>query len=271
MSGGPTVLTRGRTALVTGASSGIGQEFARRLAAAGLDLAIVSRRAERLEALAQELHAMHGVEVSCYSRDLADPDAVDALVEDVEKAGLEIDVLVNSAGLGVYGSPAQGRPVDADRSSRMLQVNVVALARLSDHFLGGMCSRGRGALINIASTAGFQPVPFMAAYGASKAFVLSYTEALWAETRGTGVRVLALCPGTTRTEFSDLVGVDEVHVGHEQTPQEVVQTALRHLRRSSGPSVVSGWQNAVQSRLPARVLSRSALARVVHATMKPRR
>ena len=159
----------------------------------------------------------------------------------------------------VDGSSAGAAGLDVARQLHMLDVNVRALVVLTQEFLPGMAARGRGAIVNVASTAGFQPAPFMAAHGASQVFVLSYTEALWAEARGSAVRIVAVSPGTTQTEFSDLVGAPD---------ESVVAGALGQLDRW-GPTIVSGWRNAVQSRVPSRVGRRSVLALVVRSTMRP--
>jgi len=185
-------------ALVTGASGGIGRELALRFAAGGHDLVVTARRADALETLAAEVRAGHGVEVHVVPADLGRPVAAHALADAVAAQSLTIDVLVNNAGFGQYGPFADS---DADRLTAMLLVNVVALTELTRRLLPGMIERKRGRVLNVASTAAFQPGPLMAGYYATKAYVLSLSEALSYEVRGTGVTVSCLCPGPTHTDF----------------------------------------------------------------------
>ncbi len=187
-------------ALVTGASSGIGRELARILARHGYDLVVVARRVERLDALRRELEAETSVRVTVAADDLADPASSERIERAVAETGRPIDVLVNDAGFGVYGSFA-----DADwaASRDLVRVNILALMELTRRFLPSMIARRCGRILNVASTAAFTPGPFMATYYASKAFVVSFSEALSEETRGTGVTVTCLCPGPTRTEFHE--------------------------------------------------------------------
>lgn len=196
---------REQTALVTGASSGIGNELAKLAAADGCNLVLVSRRQERLEALARDLSVAHGVSARVITADLADPAAPKRIVEELEKERLTVDVLVNNAGLGIYG-PFWKR--DLGKELEVVQVNVVALTELTGLLLHGMISRKRGRILNVASTAAFQPGPWMAVYYATKAYVLSFSEAIAEELKGTGVTVTALCPGPTITEFQGAAGVD---------------------------------------------------------------
>jgi short-subunit dehydrogenase len=185
-------------ALVTGASSGIGADLARELARHGHDLVLCARRAEPMRALGVELEAT-GATTTVIAADLSKPGAASALADEVQLRGLIVDVLVNNAGLGAGGAFHESDPV---RVSEMLQVNVVALTELTRALLPGMVQRGKGRVMFVASTAGFQPGPSMALYCASKAFVLSLGEAISYELRGTGVTLTTLCPGATHTEFS---------------------------------------------------------------------
>lgn len=187
-------------ALITGASSGIGLELARVHASRGGDLALVARRRDRLDVLAKELAAAHGVRASVFERDLALPDAGEALLADLDAAGLAPDYLINNAGYGGHGLFHE-RPWEEDK--RMIQLNVMALATLTRLMLPGMVRRGSGRVMNVASVAGFLPGPLQATYYATKAFVVALSEALANELRGTGVTVTALCPGATETEFKD--------------------------------------------------------------------
>ena len=195
----PTRQTR-QTALITGASSGIGEAMARLFASEGYGLALVARTETALQTLADELSATYGVPVAVVPQDLTQPGAAQAIFETVQRADITVDVLVNNAGYASYGPF-----VEADLRNELneMQVNMVALTALTGLFLPGMVERGRGGVLNVASTAAFQPGPGMAVYYASKAFVLSFSEALAYETRDTGVRVTALCPGGTQSAFFD--------------------------------------------------------------------
>ncbi len=193
-------------ALVTGASSGIGEHLARRLAERGHDLVLVARDQSRLEALAKELEGTFGAAAEVLPADLTDPDQL-ALIEDRchdRRAG--IDVLVNNAGFGSFGS---FHTLDLDTEVREIQLNVVALVRLTHVALGEMVPRAKGGILNVSSLAGFQPGPMNAVYGATKAFVTSFTEAVHEEVKGTGVAVTVLCPGFTRTGFQDAANVPQ--------------------------------------------------------------
>ena len=185
-------------ALVTGASSGIGAEMARDLARRGHDLVLVARRESALQQLADQLQRDHGVRCRVMAQDLTDPAAVPALVSGLQAQGLTPDVLVNNAGLGHIGHHARNDWAD---EQRMIDLNITALTRLTHALLPAMKQRGRGRILNVASTAAFQPGPGMAVYFASKAFVLHYSEALHQELSGSGVTVTALCPGPTESEF----------------------------------------------------------------------
>ena len=193
------------TAIVTGASSGIGKELAKLAAAEGYDLILVARRQERLDALARELSVAHGVSARVIPGDLADPGGPKRIVQEIEKEKLDVDVLVNNAGLGVYG---RFWKTDLARQLEVIQVNVAALTELTGRILPAMISRRRGRIVNVASTAAFQPGPYMSVYYATKAYVLSFSEALAEELRGTGVTVTALCPGLTTTEFQERAGIE---------------------------------------------------------------
>ena len=192
-----------QTALVTGASAGLGREYARLFAKDGHDLVLVARRRERLNELACELAAAHGTTCTVIVADLAAASAGQHIAEQVQAAGRSIDFLVNNAGFGRRGPFAQS---DVRLQLEMIDVNMRALVELTRLFLPGMVERRQGRILNIASMAGFVPGPFMATYYASKAFVLSFTEALARELHGTGVTATASCPGPTATEFGDVAG-----------------------------------------------------------------
>ncbi len=190
------------TALVTGASSGIGAEIARELARRGHGLVLVARRRERLEQLREEL-TDRGVRIEVMPADLADRADRARLVEEVDRSGLQVDVLVNNAGVSTIGAVHRG---DVAAELNMVELDVAAVVDLCTRFLPAMVERGRGAVLNVASMGSFQPVPGQAGYGASKAFVLSYTRAVNGELRGTGVNATALCPGPVHTEFGEAAG-----------------------------------------------------------------
>jgi len=196
-----------RHALVTGASAGIGAEFARQLAAEGNSLVLTARRADRLEALAAQLRASHGVEVHCIPCDLADPRAPQQLFDECTRRGLAVDVLVNNAGYGVTGS-FLSRPWQTHAD--FIQVLMTAPAELCHRFLPAMRARGRGRIINVASLAGHVPAPAgHTLYAASKAYLIKFSQALALENRAHGVKVCALCPGFTHSEFHDVTGTRE--------------------------------------------------------------
>lgn len=256
-------LESGSTTLITGASSGIGRAFAQRIAAAGGDLVLVARREGVLMELAGDLERRHSVRVSVIAHDLDEPDAGRALAEKVAERGIAVDALINNAGLGIHGDLATA-PLAA--ATTQIGVNVTALTTLTALLLPPMIERGRGAILNVASTAGFQPVPHMAVYSASKAYVLTFTRALWREVRGTGVDVLAVCPGATDTAFFDTAG-DAASVGSRRTPEKVVDTALRALR-AGRPSVVDGRGNALVSWLAPRLPERAAIG-IAERSVRP--
>ena len=189
--------------LITGASTGIGAEFARQFAARGHDLVVVARSADKLNDLAARLRGAHGVEVTVLAMDLSLPTAAGELWQRTNRLGLEITVLVNNAGFGTHGDIADADP---QRLEEAIELNCRTLVGTTARYLPQMRARGAGTIINVASIAAFQPLPKMAVYGASKAFVLSFTEALWAEERKHGVRVLAVCPGLTDTPFFEVGG-----------------------------------------------------------------
>lgn len=191
-----------RTALITGASSGIGAELAKALSRRGHGVTLVARREDRLRSLAADL-ARGGVRAEVITADLTEPAARDEMIATVAKRGLSVDILVNNAGLSTVG-PVHAS--DAEREINMIRVDVEAVAHLSSAFAPGMVARGRGAILNVASMAAFQPLPGQAGYGACKAFVLSYSRAMAQELRGKGVTVTALCPGPVETEFAEAAG-----------------------------------------------------------------
>lgn len=257
---------KGQTALITGASAGLGRELAKLAAVDGTDLVLVARRRDRLEALARELSAAHGVAVTVSAADLADPAAPSALCEQVQAAGITVDTLVNNAGFGSIG-PFAG--ADLARQLEMIAVNVRALVELTHRFLPGMLARKQGRILNLASVAGFVPGPFMATYYASKAFVLSFTEALAAELDGTGVTVTASCPGPTQTEFSEVArnGESKLFRRNVATATEVARHAYRAMLAGTVVAV-PGLMNKlmVQS---VRTVPRTTLRSIVAKLNRP--
>lgn len=234
---------RDSTALITGASSGLGAEFARRLAERGADLILVARRKDRLDELADTLRAAHGANVAVYEHDLSKPRAGAELAVRVEEDGLSVDTLVNNAGMGTHGDLAEQDP---DALSAEVQLNVANVVDLTRALLPQMLASGRGALVNIASTSAYQPTPNMAVYGASKAFVLSFTEAIAFETRRSTLKVLAVSPGPMHTEFFDRLGTTRPGVGRWQTADQVADLTMKLLdRRCAPPSVIAGALNAI--------------------------
>jgi short-subunit dehydrogenase len=217
-------------ALVTGASSGIGRQFAMQLAAQGHDLVLVARDAERLAGLATLIAARHVVDVDVLAADLTD--AADlAAVEQRIRSGTPIDVVVNSAGSGTAGRFAE---LDPEAELDQVRLNVLAVVALSHAAISTMVPRGAGGLLNVSSVAGFWPGPGLATYGATKAFVTSFTQAIHDETAGTGVRVVALCPGFTRTEFHERGEIDVSHIRSVawSDPATVARAGLDALRRN---------------------------------------
>src|SRR3954454_19125111 len=191
------------TCLITGASSGIGAELARGLAARGLGVTLVARREKLLREIADEITGRHGVRADVVTADVSSEEGRAQLIGAVDELGLDVEVLVNNAG---FGSGGRFTTLDADKEALMVRTNCEAIVALTRHYLPQMADRGRGAVLNLASLIAFQPVPFQATYGATKAFVLSLSDALHEEMRGTGVTVTAVCPGPVKTEFGEQGG-----------------------------------------------------------------
>ncbi len=252
-----------RRALVTGASSGIGEVFARRLAAESYDLVLVARRADRLRALADELSGRHATTVETLVADL-ETEAGCASVERVLAEGA-VDLLVNNAGFGTYGEFVR---LPLDRELAEVKLNVVAVVRLTHAALGPMVGRGRGAVINVASTAAFQPIPYNATYAATKAFVLSFSEAVHEEVKGAGVTVCAVCPGPVRTEFVEQAGIDVAGVPDLAWVDagEVVSLAIE-AARAGRPVEVPGTLNKLTA-AASRLAPRSVVRRIAGSIFK---
>ncbi|WP_255657520.1 SDR family oxidoreductase [Actinoplanes sp. L3-i22] len=249
-----------QTVLITGASAGLGAEFARRLAARGDDLVLVARRADRLERLAAELT---GVRVTTIAMDLAVPEAGAKLSAAVDAAGVTVTSLINNAG---FGAQRLFHERDAAHVDAEVMLNVSSLVSITHAFLDRLRA-GDGFLINLASVVAFQPSPRMAVYAATKAFVLSFTEALWYENRDSRLRVLAICPGATETEFFEVAGQGADGGTRRMRADQVVERALRAVeRRNPPPVVVTGALNKA-SALAGRFASRRLVTRVVGMMM----
>ncbi|AZG47565.1 SDR family NAD(P)-dependent oxidoreductase [Gordonia insulae] len=257
---------RQRTTLITGASGGIGAEFAKTLADKGSDLILVARSEDKLEALAADLRSRHGIRAEVIAADLSVPGAGDGLVTEVGKRGLDVDILINNAGFGTHGDLIDADPA---RIRDEVSLNVAVLTDLTTAYLKTMAAKQSGAIINVASTAGFQPVPHMAVYAATKAYVLSLSEALWWEGKQHGVKVLALCPGATDTEFFDIAGSDDAAVGSRRSTRQVVDTALDALEAGK-PSVIDGAQNRI-SAIGSRFAPRRLVIAIAERAVRPKK
>jgi short-subunit dehydrogenase len=256
---------RGRWALVTGASAGLGEEFARQLAGRGMNLVLAARREERLEQLAEELRQAHGVSAVALATDLSVAGEGGRLWARA-RVGRTIHLLVNNAGFG-----AQGRfdEIDLERQTEMVQVDCVALLELAHHALHDFRGMGDGGIINVASLAAFQPLPRLATYAAAKAFVLSLSEALWVENRDAGVRVVAVCPGRTPTEFQAVAGTGSTKGAFGlRSPEAVVGEGLAAFEKGKS-YVVPGMENHLASVL-VRLLPRSAVTRALKGLVQRR-
>jgi hypothetical protein len=229
-----------KTALITGASSGIGAAFARELAARKTDLVLVARSEDKLQQLAKQLQEQFQVRSEILVQDLTAPGATQSVCDAISEKGLTIDLLINNAGFGDYGAFVDR---DLQRQVEMIQLNITALVELTYRFLPSMKQRGSGGIINVASIAGFQPLPYLSVYAATKAFVLNFSESLWAENKDTGVRILALCPGATESNFFKVAEFPSSFAGkngNRYTPaEEVVRDALKALEQNQ-PNIVTG-------------------------------
>lgn len=255
------------TALITGASAGIGTAFASQLAARGNAVVLVARDGERLESLAKELGTRYGVGTEVIAADLTDPSQLAAVEERLADRDQPIDVLVNNAGFGTNGRLHE---LDRDTETREVNLNVVALVRLTHAALGPMVERGRGGVLNVSSLAAGQPTPGNATYGATKAFVSSFTQSVHEELRGSGVKITVVCPGFTRTEFQVRAGIDSSKVPGFlwQRAEEVAAgalDALEHNRAVYVPGTLNRMTANLVGVLPDAVTRRAAAFVVKHA------
>ena len=253
------------TALITGASSGLGEEFARQLARENYDLVLTARREERLKAVAAEAIKLGSSKVEVIASDLGQRGAAQELYREVSARGLSIECLVNNAGFGTHGI---FHKLPLEREVDEIDLNITALVSLTRLFIDGMVTRRRGTIINVASTAAFQPVPYMATYAATKAFVLNFSEAVAFEVKPSGVTVMALCPGPTRTEFQGAAGVDTSSFPSfaYMDAKTVVAQALASAKRGKAMRI-NGIMNQVMAQ-STRLSPRSVNARIAGAMFK---
>ncbi len=254
------------TALVTGASGGIGADIATILAGRDHDLVLVARSREKLVALAEALERAHGIHVTVLTADLTDPAAPDAIAKVVGEKRIVVDVLVNNAGLGSYGPFAE---IDAKTDLGLIALNITSLTHMSKLFMPGMLERKRGRILNVGSTAGFVPGPLMAVYYASKAYVLSLSVALANEVSGSGVSVTCLCPGATRTGFDSTAGNDKTRLfkGGVMESRPVAQAGVDAMFRGE-VICVPGFMNRLKAST-AGLAPRTLLARIARSYQEP--
>lgn len=249
---------RRRTAVVTGAATGIGAAITERLAGQGMHLVLVARDGTRLEAAARRLRDQHGVQVSTLALDLSHQGTPSHLAEWLASAGTEVDVLINNAGVGLLEPVTESVPA---RVRALVDLNAGAVAELTALLLPAMVARGRGVIVNIASTGAYSPAPYAAAYAASKAFVLSFTQAVWAETRATGVRVVAVSPGPTDTAMMTR------RMRGKRAPDAVADTVMSAVR-GRGPAVVDGRLNRFQTFVFSRLLPASTAVLIAERALR---
>ena len=259
-------LWSGKWALVTGASAGIGTALAEELARGGTNLVLTARRRERLEELAQKLVAAHKIQTKIFVADLAEADAPQKIFQFTREQGIEVELLINNAGFGAYG---EFHTVEARRLLEMVQVNCSAVLHLTRLYLPEMVVRRRGDVLILASTASFQSVPYISTYAATKAFDLLFAEGLAEEMKPHGIRVCALCPGSTESEFADVAG--QTHIAatraNRETAEKVARTGLRAL--AAGKSyVISGLGNYLGV-LGQRLVPRRFVARIAARMFRP--
>ncbi|OMF38666.1 oxidoreductase [Paenibacillus sp. FSL H8-0548] len=259
------ISTQNKWTLITGASSGIGEAFAYELAAKGSHLILVARSEDKLNTLAEKLQKEYRIQTQVIVSDLSQEGSPNRLYQQCIERGLSVDILINNAGFATYGLFEQ---LSGPRQHEEVMLNVLAVVDLTHLFLPEMLNRKSGVVINVASTAGFQSLPNMAVYGATKAFVLSFTEALWEENRKRGVQFFALCPGSTETEFFSVVGADEASIGKRDTPKNVVKVALRALQAKK-VYVIPGFRNYFSAQM-SRFITRKQMLFIVGRMLRTR-
>lgn len=256
---------QGKTALITGASSGIGKAFAQELASRGMSLILVARSEDALSVLAADVSARYSIEAKVITADLSRETAVSEIAKKVSELGWTVDLLINNAGFMTHG-PFES--IDPAQDHAEVMVNVAAVVGLTHAFLPGMLERRTGGVINVASVAGFQPIPYLAVYAATKAFVISFSVALWEECRDRNVCVIGLCPGTTATQLFERASAPEAALGKPRTAEHVVSTALSALDRKRS-LVVDGLKNSLLSHGP-RLIPRWFAARCAGQAVRPK-
>jgi uncharacterized protein len=256
------------TALITGASSGIGETFARELAAKKTDLILVARSQDKLDQLATELSSKYQIKTSVIVQDLTKAQAGRLVFDRVQGQNLTVDLLINNAGLGDYGAFGD-RPLS--KQMAMVQLNISAVVELTGLFLPLMQQKKAGAIINVSSIAGFQPIPYMSVYAATKAFILNFSEALWAENKDLGVKILAVCPGPTESEFYDRADFPDSATGLNgmtmASAEKVVKESLKALDKAQSTLVAGGFANQIIVNLP-RLVPRDFLVDIVGKQFK---
>lgn len=254
-----------KATLITGASSGIGEEFARQLAREKHNLVLVARSEKKLHELCDELMLKYKITAHYIALDLTAPEADKKLFDETERHKFEINWLINNAGFGSMGDFAR---LDLAKETGMIDLNVRALVALTHRYLVKMRERKNGVIINVASTASFQPVPYMATYAAAKAFVRSFSEAIAEENRPFGITITALCPGPTDTAFFEVAGAEPLKAKGMQTTEAVVETALSAVKNKRA-SIVSGWTNYVGS-VFGTLAPNFLVTRVVGGVLRPK-
>ncbi|WP_445637723.1 SDR family oxidoreductase [Nostoc sp. DSM 114161] len=255
------------TALITGASSGIGKAFAQELAARKQNLVLVARSEDKLNQLAKELKEKYKVQVDVIAKDLTEANAAAGVFDATKTKGLTIDLLINNAGFGCYGDFAES---DGERQVKIVQLNILALVDLTHKFLPIMRQRRSGSIINVSSITGFQPIPYLSVYAASKAFILSFSEALWAENRQYGVRVLVTCPGPIETNFFAEANFPPALAGSTEkvySSEEVVRESLKALEEWQPTVIIGDVATQIRSTL-ARLVPRKVLLNILAKRFK---
>ncbi|MFQ5865681.1 MAG: SDR family NAD(P)-dependent oxidoreductase [bacterium] len=253
-----------KTVLITGASSGIGEAFARLLAAKGADLILTARSDKKLQELANELVENHGIKTKVFPADLSSPETPTKLFQQIQKAGWEVDVVINNAGFGKWG---HFEAVDNATYQEMCNLNINAVVALTHLFLPGMLKKQDGGFINVASTAAFQPVPFFATYSATKSFVLNFSEALWAECRDKGITITCLCPGNTESNFHKRANTEPEKLKGLEPAEKVAKLGLNAFLKGR-PTVISGVKNYLLAN-SSRLAPRKMVAQVTAGMFRP--
>jgi len=253
---------KGKVALVTGASSGIGKAYAEELASKGCHVILTARSKEKLDILAEKLVSTYKIQAFPIMSDLSQSYSVEQLVSQIKDLGLNVDILINNAGFSTFGPFEK---ISYQREYEEITVNITSLVTLTHHLLPYMQQQKEGIIVNVASIAAFQPTPYGAVYSASKAFVLSFSEALWAENRMLGVKVLALCPGPTQTDFFNVAGIEHLP-GGAKTPQEVVKAAFRGIEKDKC-YITIGFRNYLMYNV-GRLLTRRFVAKATERYLR---